>query len=72
MIQTLRAACKKQNNHERISQIDLDGSFIALLKRGLIDVTTIPVKGKREILWYVTRQGIDSLSELGFNEPCQL
>lgn len=33
MVKTLRAAYEKQKNHEPLGQIDLDGSFTALLKR---------------------------------------
>jgi hypothetical protein len=31
--------------NELFSKVDLNGSFIALLKRGLIDVITIPING---------------------------
>ena len=72
MVKTLRAACKKQTNRERLGQVDLDGSFTSLLKRELIDVKTIIIKGKRETSWYVTRQGIKTLVSLGFNDPCEL
>jgi hypothetical protein len=72
MVKTLRAACKKQTNHERLGQIDLDGSFTSLLKRELIDVKTITINGKREVSWYVTREGINTLISLGFNDPCEL
>ena len=72
MIKTLRAACKKQSNKERLGQIDLDGSFTALLKRELIDIKTITFKGKTQRSWYVTRMGIRTLSKMGFDESCEL
>ena len=72
MMKTLRAAYKKQNNHERLGQIDLDGSFTALLKRELIDVKTITIKGRREVSWYVTTQGMKTLVGLGFNDAREL
>ncbi|MEO6219220.1 MAG: hypothetical protein ABIO81_02245 [Ginsengibacter sp.] len=64
MIKTLRDAVERQNNHELIGQIDLDGSFTALLRRELIDVETITIKGKKERSWYVTSAGIKSLNKL--------
>ena len=48
MVKTLRAACKKQCNQERLGQIDLNGSFTTLYKRGFIDVKTITIEGRRE------------------------
>ncbi|MEO8763380.1 MAG: hypothetical protein ABI416_03795 [Ginsengibacter sp.] len=68
MIKTLRAACKMQDNNEAIGQNELDGSFIALLKRSYIDSRTITVNGKNEVSWYVTRAGKNSLRKLGFND----
>lgn len=70
MIKTLRAACKKQKEHEPFGQTDLRGSFNALLNRNFIDAKIITVKGRKEVSWYVTTSGIKSLTKLGFNEPC--
>jgi hypothetical protein len=72
MIETLRAACKRQSNHQHIGQVDLDGSFISLFNRGLIDVKTIKTNCGSRISWYVTKAGIASLSDLEFNEPCNM
>jgi len=70
MIKTLRAACKKQNNNERFGQNDLNGSFTALLKREFIDAKTIIIRGEKEVLWFVTTSGKNTLSKLGFTEVC--
>ena len=72
MVKTLRAACKRQSNHQHIGQVDLDGSFISLFNRGLIDVKTIKTNGGSRVSWYVTKAGITSLSNLGFSEPCDM
>ncbi|MEO6288860.1 MAG: hypothetical protein ABIO76_03000 [Ginsengibacter sp.] len=71
MIKTLRAACKKQNNKEAFGQKDLDGSFIALLKREFIASKTIILpNGYKEVLWFVTTAGREMLRKLGFKEAC--
>ena len=70
MIKTLKEACKKQHKKEQLGQIDLDGSFTALFKRGLIDVKTMTLAGEKVNTWYVTSQGIKALSKLGFKGPC--
>ena len=70
MILTLREACKKQSNHLPIGQVDLDGSFTVLVKRGLIDVIKIPFKGENQVTWHVTKQGMMILRKLGYKEPC--
>src|SRR5258705_8532578 len=69
MVSTLKAAYKKQINHESFGQADLNGSFIALLKRCLIDVKTIPVKGEMRVSWYVTEEGVAALNNLSFSDP---
>lgn len=68
MAETLRIAYKKQSNHEPIGQSDLHGSFTALVKRGFIDSITIPVEGKKEVVWYVTKEGLEALDKIGLNE----
>ena len=70
MIKTLTAACKLQSNNEPIGYDELDGSFIALLNRTFIDSKTITVNGKKEVSWYVSAAGINSMRKLGFKDVC--
>jgi len=70
MVTTLRAACKKQSNHEPFGQKDLNGSFTALLKRDFIDAKRTGTNGKTIISWFVTSTGIKSLRSLGYTEAC--
>lgn len=69
MIKTLQAAFKKQCNHEPFGQADLDGSFVTLVKRGLVDILMLPVNGEPsrvQAVWYVTKEGIGALHNLGY------
>ncbi len=66
MIKTLRAAFEMQQNHKPFGQVNLNGSFMALLKRQYIDCN---IKGKQEVIWFVTKAGIKALHEQ-INEPC--
>jgi hypothetical protein len=70
MVTTLRAACKKQSNHEPFGQKDLNGSFTALLKREFIGAKRIITNGKTTISWFVTATGIKRLHNLGYTEAC--
>ena len=70
MIKTLRAACKKQSSNKTFGQKDLNGSFIALFKRELINAKTNMVNGENQVTWYVTGTGIKTLINLGFNDKC--
>ncbi len=62
MLTTLEAACSRQLKGEPIGQADLDGSFMALLKRGFIDGEMKTIVGGSEVLWYVTDAGITALN----------
>ncbi len=64
MIKTLRAACEKQVKNEPFGQADLDGSFITLVKRSLIDAKTTLHEGHKEVIWYVTKKGINVLYKI--------
>ena len=68
MLKTLRLAYKKQQRGEHIGQVDLDGSFTSLLKRGLIDLKTISSNRRKNKTWFVTREGEKALSKLGFDD----
>lgn len=70
MIKTLKAACEKQKNHEAFGQADLDGSFMALLKREFIDCKTLIHHGQQEVSWFVTAAGIDALRKAGLKDAC--
>ena len=48
------------------------GSFIALLKRGLIDAKFIVIQGIKSQSWYVTTEGLKALNKMGFYESCEL
>ncbi len=71
MIKTLREACEKQSQNIPFGQDDLDGSFMALLRRKFID-TDINLNNKsiEETKWYVTQAGKDALKNLGIDDPC--
>lgn len=64
MIKTLRMAMKMQLNNEPFGQRELDGSFMILVERSLIDAKTILLKGRKEVSWYVTRKGINALHRI--------
>ncbi|MDQ6763735.1 MAG: hypothetical protein M3015_14055 [Bacteroidota bacterium] len=64
MIKTLKAAMEMQLNDQPFGQRELDGSFMSLVERSLIDVKTILLKGRKEVSWYVTRKGINALHRL--------
>lgn len=70
MIKALRTACQKQSKNEPFGQIDIHGSFAALLRRGFIDAKTIMFEGEKMVSWYVTRAGKFSLKKLGFEHQC--
>ncbi len=57
MIKALRMAYEKQINNEPFGQIDIEGSFSGLLRRGFIDAKTIVVNGDKLVHWYVTGAG---------------
>lgn len=48
IMQTLRQAFRKQNNHEPFGQADLNGSFMALLNREFNAAKTITISGKKK------------------------
>lgn len=64
MVTTLRRAVTMQNNKVEIAQGNLDGSFMALLKRELIDCKTVQTNGDGEVSWFVTQDGIDALNNI--------
>jgi hypothetical protein len=65
MIKTLRIAYDRQKNNLPLGQVDLEGSFMALLKREFIDCSTTIINEKKIILWFVTSAGISALKNLG-------
>ena len=68
MLKALRKAYEMESQNEPFGQIDIFGSFAALLKRELIDAKTIVVKGERLVSWYVTRAGKYALTKEGFSD----
>jgi hypothetical protein len=70
MIAALKAACIMQSNNEPFGQIDIHGSFAALLRREFIDAKTIYFNGEKMVSWYVTQSGKYTLRKLGFASQC--
>jgi hypothetical protein len=69
MIAALTRACVKQQAGIPFGQREVDGSFIPLIKRGLI----IRKAGRNEddpILWQVTSEAIRMLKNLGIEGAC--
>lgn len=64
MIKTLRLACEMQSNNEHLSQAALSGSFIVLVKRGLIDCKQNVLKEEDKVFWYVTKLGMRALQDV--------
>ena len=72
MIKTLTTACEMQNKHENFGQIDVDGSFTVLVKRGYIDRKKFTLKGVEETVWFVTKAGIKALKKAGIDDPSKI
>lgn len=70
MIKTLELACRKQNTNQPIGPVDIDGSFTALVKRGLIVIENVKMRGKIFPQWKVTREAANLLKEPGINVSC--
>ena len=67
-IKALRMAYQMQSNSEPFGQIDIYGSFAALLRRGFIDAKTFIVNKEILVSWYVTSAGKYALIKLGFSK----
>jgi hypothetical protein len=70
MVQTLMAACKKQNQGIHFGPSDIKGSFIALVTRGLIIRKQITKNDQSELLWQVTNEAIQLLKNMGIKISC--
>ena len=68
MVKALRMAYEMECNNEPSGQIDIQGSFAGLLRRGLIDAKTVIVNEEKLASWYVTRAGKYALVKLGFSD----
>ena len=71
MIKALRMAYEMQSNNEPFGQIDIHGSFAALLRRGFIDAKTIIVNEEILVSWYVTSAGKYALIKHGFSDDAK-
>jgi hypothetical protein len=71
MLTALRKAYEMQDRNEPFGQIDIDGSFFGLLRRGFIDARTIIVKGEILFSWFVTSAGKYALINFGFSEDAE-
>jgi hypothetical protein len=70
MIKTLELACRKQNANLPIGPADIDGSFTALVQRGLIIFENVSIRGKVYSQWKVSPEASALLKELGINISC--
>ncbi len=70
MIKTLERACRRQNANLPLGPTDIDGSFTALVKRGLIIFENVIIRGKTYPRWKVSTEASELLKELGINIPC--
>ncbi len=70
MIVALIDACAKQHAQIPFGPIDVKGSFIALVKRGLIVRKEVTINKQTEPLWQVTIEAMEMLSSIGFKVPC--
>ena len=70
-IEALRMAYEMQSNNEPFGQIDIHGSFAALLRRGFIDAKTIIVNQEILVSWYVTSAGKYALIKVGFSDDAR-
>lgn len=62
MINGLRQAMDRQIKNEILSQSNFKGSFVVLVKRGMIDCRQTILKGEKQVFWYVTNEGIRALN----------
>jgi hypothetical protein len=69
MIDTLLAACEKQNENIPFGPADIKGSFSALVNRGLIIRKKVSLH-HTELVWQVTREALSMLKMLGIIVPC--
>jgi hypothetical protein len=69
MIAALTKACAKQQAGISFGQKEIDGSFIPLIKRGLI-VRKKESKGDDSITWLVTNEAILILKNMGIKVTC--
>jgi len=65
MIDTLLAACEKQQEKVPFGPNDIKRSFMALVNRGLIIRETVNMLEKKELQWQVSKQAISMLKNLG-------
>ena len=70
MINALRRGCERQKQNLPFGQKEIDGSFGALIRRGLIASQATEVDGKITTTWYVTKVALEMLSDLGYTDLC--
>ena len=58
MLKTLRLACEKQNLGHLFGPADIEGSFAALISRGLLKFGNMINNEKCGAGWYVTEEAI--------------
>lgn len=70
MIKSLRYACEMQSRNQIYGQAELHGSFMALVKRELIDYKNVTISGELQVSWFVTKAGINALENLDITHKC--
>jgi hypothetical protein len=65
MIDTLLAACEKQQEKIPFGPSDIKRSFMALVNRGLITREEVNIRENKELQWQVSKQAISMLKTLG-------
>lgn len=70
MIDTLLAACEKQQQNIPFGPTDIRRSFITLVNRGLIIREEVTILHTKKSQWQVTKQAISMLKYLGIIVSC--
>jgi len=69
MIATLQRACIKQNQNIPFGPVDIGGSFMALVKRGLITNESVTIHGRTQPKWMVSPEAYCLLKDMGIDIP---
>ena len=70
MIDTLLAACEKQQEKIPFGPADIKRSFTALVNRGLIIREEVNMQENKELQWQVSKHAISMLKILGVVVAC--
>ena len=67
MVMALLEACEKQDTKIPPGTNNAKGSVTTLIARGLIKVTEVTMRGKKEFQWQVTNKAVPILNKMGFH-----